>query len=154
MGLEEGKTGQAEEGQSKCAERIRPDELQDGRFQIGFRGSKKSLPFPAVFLEELLPTEEGLLGDIKDLADLLHGTQPEGMLRQDTEDEEQAVPAVRDDRIRKHGVRGRVLTLPADQAADAQTDLYRPAIDKLDQGPGIGAVYPPHAPAPAERTDL
>lgn len=76
------------------------------------------------------------------------------MLGQNTEDEEQAAPAVGDDGVRKHSVRRRAFTLPADQAADTQADLYRPAIDEFNQGTVIVGVDAHLSPAPAERADL
>lgn len=154
MGLKKGEPGQAEEGSGKVAERVRTDELQDSRPEPGLHGCEESLPFPAVLFKELLPTEEGSEGDIKDLTDLLHGTQPEGMLGQDAEDEEQAVPAVGDDGIREHSVCGRPLTLPADQAADTKADLHRPAINEFDQGTVIVAVDTHLPAAPAVRAGL
>lgn len=76
------------------------------------------------------------------------------MLGQNTEDEEQAVSGVRDDRIRKHSVRGGAFTLPADQAADTQADLYRPSINEFNPGTVIVGVDAHLSPAPAERADL
>ena len=76
------------------------------------------------------------------------------MLGQDAEDEEQAVPAVGDDGIREYGVRGRLLTLMADQAADAKAGLYGPAINEFDQRAVIVAVDTHLSAAPAVRTDL
>ena len=107
-----------------------------------------------MLLKELLPPEEGLERDIKDLADPLYRPKPEGVLGQDAEDEEQAVPAVRDDGIREHSVRGRTFALPADQAADTQADLHRPAVDEFDQGSFIVGMDMHLSPAPAERTSL
>ena len=154
MGLEERESGQAEEGKGKCAERVLPDELQYGCLKIGLHGREETLPFPAVLFKEFLPPEEGLEGDIEDLTDPLYRPEPEGMLGQDAKDKEQAVSGVRDDWIRKHSVRGRAFTLPADQTADTQADLHRPAIDEFDQGTVIVGVDAHLSPAPAERTDL
>ena len=107
-----------------------------------------------MLFKELLPAEEGLEGDIKGFADLLHGTQPEGVFCQDTEDKEQAVPAVRDNGIREDCVCRWTLALSTGQAAYAETDLHRPAIDEFDQGAVIVGVDPHLAPATAVRTDL
>lgn len=107
-----------------------------------------------MLFKELLPPEEGLKGDIKDFTDPLCRPQTEGMLGQDAEDEEQAVPAVRDDGIREDGVSGRAFTLSADQAADTQADLDRPAINEFNQGSVIVGVDAHLSPAPTERTDL
>lgn len=154
MGLQKGEAGQAKEGRGKIAERIGSDEFEDGSLQIGLHGCKEPLPFPPMFFKELLPPEEGLQGNIKDFADSLDRAEPEGVLSQDAEDKEQAVPAVGDNGIREHSVRGRMLTPAADQAADAQTDLHRPSIDEFNQGPAIIAVDPHLASASTARTDF
>lgn len=104
MGLKERDTSQPEEKGGKSAEWIPADEFQYGRLKIGLYRREESLPLPTVLFEELLPPKEGLEGNIKDLADLLYRAETEGMLSQDTENEEQAVPAVRNDRIREHSV--------------------------------------------------
>lgn len=140
MGLQKGEAGQTEEVRGKIAERIEPDEFEDGSLKRGLHGCKEPLPLPPMLFKELLPAEEGLQGNVKHLADSLDRADPEGVLSQDAEDKEQAVPAVGDDRIREHSVRGRTLTPAADQATDTQTDLHRPPIDEFDQGSAIVAV--------------
>lgn len=105
-------------------------------------------------MKEFLPPEESLEGDIKGLADPLYRPETEGVLGQNAKDEEQAVPAVRDDRIREHSVSGRTPALPADQTADTEADLYGPATDEFDQGPVIVGVNAHLSCAPTERTDL
>ena len=154
MRLEQGKSGQLEEEKGKCAKRVCSDEFQYGCLKISLYRREEALPFSAVLFKKLLPPEEGLEGDIKDLTDPFYRPQTESMLGQDTEDKEQAVSAVGNDGIREYSVRRRAFTLPADQAADTQADLYRPAIDEFDQGPAIVSVDAHFSPAPAEWTDL
>lgn len=57
-----------------------------------------------MIFKEVLPTEEGLKGDVKDFTDPFYRPETEGMLGQYAENEEQAVSAVRDDGIRKYSV--------------------------------------------------
>ena len=105
-------------------------------------------------MKEFMPPEERLEGDIKDLTDPFYRPEMESVLGQDAENQEQTVPAVRDDGIREHSVSGRTLTLPADQTTDTQADLYGLATDEFDQGPVIEGVNTHLSNAPAERTDL
>ena len=107
-----------------------------------------------MLLKEVLPTEEGLKGDVKELTDPFYRPETEGMLGQYAENEEQAVSAVRNDGIRKYGVGGRPPALAADQAADTKADLHRPAINEFDQGAVVVAVVTHLTLASAARTDL
>ena len=62
------------------------------------------------------------------------------MLREDAQNEEQAVATVRDDRIRKDGVGGLRVALAAGQTADTQADFHGLAIHEFDQRPIIVSV--------------
>ena len=88
MGLQKREAGQAEEGRGKIAERIGPDEFEDGSLKMGFHGCKEPLPLPLMLFKELLPPEEGLQGNVKDFADSLDRAELEGVLSQDAEDKE------------------------------------------------------------------
>ena len=93
-----------------------------------------------MLVKELLPPEECPKGYLEDFADLLYRTQVQGVFRKDPEDKEKAVPAVRDDRIRKQRMSGGTSALSADQAADTEADLYRASVNKLDESPVVVAV--------------
>ena len=56
-----------------------------------------------------------------------------GMFCENAENEEQTMPAVRDDRVRKNGMSGLGTALTACQTADTQPDFYRTTVYKFDQ---------------------
>lgn len=76
------------------------------------------------------------------------------MLRQNPEDEEEAVSAVRDDGIRQDGMGGGRLAPIADQAADTDIDRFRMPFNEIDQGSAIVSVDAQLAFAPTIRTSL
>lgn len=65
----------------------------------------------------------------------------ERVFRQNPQNKEQAVAAVRDDGIRQNGMSGLWTALLAGKTADAQTELHWMAINKLNQGSAIVSVY-------------
>lgn len=81
------------------------DKCQDRRFQAFLCKTEEPLPLQTMSFKELLPPIEGPFGDSEELADPFDRTQMNAAFREDTDDEEQAVPAVRDNGIRKHGMR-------------------------------------------------
>lgn len=99
---------------------------------------RESLPYGAVAFEELLPVVECRFGNDKDLTDSFYGTDMERMLCQGTKDKEQAVAAVRDDRVRQNSMCTAALT--ADDPENAETDLLRMSINEFDEGAVVISV--------------
>ena len=140
MGLQDRKCRLSDERSGEGAEWIFSDQFQDGILQTGFHGGQKPLPLPSMLVVELLPSVEGSEGDFEHFADPVDGAQTNGVLCQDAKDKEQAVSAVGNDRNRQDRVRGRSLTLMADQTADTQAGLHRMTVNEFDQGAVVVGV--------------
>jgi hypothetical protein len=82
----------------------------------------------------------GFQKEFEHFADPFDGAQTNGGLCQDAKDKEKAVSAVGNDRIRQDRVRGRSLTLMADQTADTQAGLHRMTVNEFDQGAVVVGV--------------
>lgn len=101
MGLEEGAYKTADKGGGKVGIGWqRKQGLQEGKAG-GFHGRKRTKPLIFVRPENLEPPTQLGKGDGEAFAELLHGGKTDEILRQDAEDEEQAIARIRNDEIRK-----------------------------------------------------
>ena len=110
MGLEKRISGLTYKCGFKNAERLFVDQVKKGGSQISFGIHNKALPFFPMFLKEFFPPIVSPDGDLKGLTYFLHWPKPEGAFYKDSKNETKAVAAIRDDRIREHGMCGWALT--------------------------------------------
>jgi hypothetical protein len=103
--LKEREARQLEKGGGKRREGRFPDKGQEGGFQVCFRGGQKALPFGTVVMEQALPAVESSDRDPVHFTDPFDRPETDGVLRQNTQDEKEAVAAVRDNRVGKHSMR-------------------------------------------------
>ena len=154
MGLKEGKAGLPEEGCSKRAEWILPDQGQNGFPETAFCSGKESLPFGAVLFEQFLPAIESPDRDLKTLTDLFHRAKMKGVFCQNSQDEEEAVTVVGNDGIRQDRMCGQRPAAIAGQSADKQVDFADMTIHEFDQGTAVVRMDAQVSPAAAVRTGL
>ena len=107
MGLEEGLRKAADKGGGE----IRIGRLGEKGFQEGEAGSlhggKHAEPLLLLLPEELQPPAQLGKGDGEAFAEPLHSGKAQEILRQDTEEEEQAIAGVGDDEVGEDGRRNR-----------------------------------------------
>lgn len=109
VGLEERHACPLEKRGSQGTEWICMDKAENGIFQVLLNGCKAALPFLSVFFKKPAPPVESPDGDIKAFADLFHRLETQAMFSKDTEDETEAVPAIRNDRVGKHAMGSRMI---------------------------------------------
>ena len=131
MGLEEGlcKTADKSGGEIRIG-RLREQGFQEGRAGC-FHGGKDAEPFFLLHSKEAQPAAQLGNGDGEALTEPLHGRQVQEILRQDTEEEEQAVAGVGNDEVRENGMG---MAAGADKAHDAETVADRGTIYEVHQG--------------------
>lgn len=96
-----------------------------------FHRGKAAEPFLLVHAEELEPPAQLGKGDRKASAEPLHGGKAQEILRQDTEEEEEAVAGVGDNEIWEDGMG---MSAGTDEAQDAEAVADGCAAYEIDQG--------------------
>ena len=103
MGLEEGNGKTADKSGGEIGIGCPHEQgFEEGKAGVFHRG-KGTEPFLLVHAEELEPPAQLGKGDRKASAESLHGGKAQEILRQDTEEEEEAVAGVGDNEIREDG---------------------------------------------------
>lgn len=139
MGLEEGFIETAYKGGGKI--RIgRPCEQRFKKRKTGgFEGGKNTEPFLFLGFENPKPAVELGKGNGEAFAELFHSGEAQEILRQDTEDEEQAITGVGNDKV---GENGMGMAAGADQAEDAEIVADNGTVYKIGQGTAIVSMDP------------
>ena len=116
-----------------------------------FHGGKRTEPLFFLHPEQLQPPVQLGKGDGKALTDPLHCGEAQEILRQDTEEEEQAVARVGDDEVREDGMG---MAAGTDEAHDAEAVADRDAADEVHQGAAIVCMDAAGTPGPTAGTSL
>ena len=139
MGLEEGLRKMADKGGGE----IRIGCLRKKGFQErkagSLHGGKHAEPFLLLRPEELQPAAQLGKGDGEAFAEPLHCGGAQEVLSQDTEDEEQAVTGVRDDKVREDGVG---MAAGTGQAQDGEAVADRSTAYEINQGTAVVGMDP------------
>jgi hypothetical protein len=113
--------------------------------------NKKALPFcPMAFIQREPAVECGL-ADVKLVAELLHGNPMTVIHQNSSEDEKKCVESIRDDGIRKDGMR---MAAGADHPHHTKLMFLIPALKGIDDVPEIVCMNPAVALPFAEGADL
>ena len=151
MRLEEGLCKTADKGGSE----IRIGCLHEQGFQEGKAGSlhggKGTEPLFLLRLEKIQPAAQLGKGDGEALTEPLHGRQTQEILRQDTEEEEQAIAGVGDDEVREDGMG---MAAGTDEAHDAEAVADRGTTYEIHQGTAITGMDAAGPPGPTAGTGL
>ena len=145
MRLEEGLCKTADKGGGEIRiGRLGEKDLQEGKAG-SLHGGKGTEPLLLLRLEEIQPAAQLGKGDGEALTEPLHGRQAQEILRQDTEEEEQAIAGVGDDEVREDGMG---MAAGTDEAHDAEAVADLGAANEVHQGAVIvgmdaaGSLYP------------
>ena len=151
MGLEEGLCKTADKGGGEnrigC---LREQGFQEGKAG-SLHGGKGTEPLLLLRPEKIQPAAQLGKGDREAPAELLHCGEAQEILRQDTEDEEQAVARVGDDEVREDGMG---MAAGTDEAHDAEAVADRDAADEVHQGAAIVCMDAAGTPGPTAGTSL
>ena len=139
MRLEEGlcKTADKGGGENRIG-RLGEKGLQEGKAG-SLHGGKHTKPLLLVCLEEPQPPAQLGKGDGEAFAELLHSGKAQEILREDAEEEEQAISGVRDDEVREDGMG---MAAGADEAYDAEAVSDSPSTHEVHQGAAIVSMDP------------
>lgn len=94
-------------------------------------GREQPHPFFFLYLKQFKPAVELVLGDRETFTEALHGKQTQEILRQDPEDEEEAIGRIRDDKVREDGMG---MTAGTDKAQDTEAVADRFPSHEINQG--------------------
>lgn len=134
IGLEEGACKTADKGGGEIGiGRQRGQGHQEGKAG-GFHGRKRTKPLLFVRLKNPEPPAQLGQCDREAFAELLHGGKTDEILRQDAEDEEQAIAGIRDDEIRNNGMG---MAAGADEPQDAEAMADRGAAYEVNEGASV-----------------
>ncbi len=151
MGLEERLRKTADKGGGE----VRIDSLREQGLQERNTGSlyggKGTEPLFLLHPEEIQPAAQLGKGDGEALTEPLHCGEAQEILRQDTEEEEQAVARVGDDEVREDGMG---MGAGTDEAHDAEAVADRDAADEVHQGAAIVCMDAAGTPGPTAGTGL
>ena len=151
MGLEEGLCKTADKGRGEnrigC---LREQGFQEGKAG-SLHGGKGTEPLLLLRPEKIQPAAQLGKGDREAPAELLHCGEAQEILRQDTEDEEQAVARVGDDEVREDGMG---MAAGTDEAHDAEAVADRDTTYKVDQGTAVISMDAAGTPGPTAGTGL
>ena len=151
MGLEEGLCKTADKGGGE----IRIGCLHEQGFQEGKAGSlhggKGTEPLLLLHPEEIQPAAQLGKGDGKALAELFHSGKMQEILRQNAEEEEQAIAGVGDDEVREDGMG---MAAGTDEAQDAEAVADGGTAHEVHQGSVIVGMDPAGALCPTAGTGL
>ena len=151
VGLQEGFRKTADEGTGKVRiGRLRVQEAEEGKAG-GFHGRKHTQPLLLLHLEKPQPAVQLGKGDGEAFAELLNCGKVQEILRQDTEDEEQAITGVGDDEVREDGMS---MAAGTDEAEDAEAVSDGGAADEVNEGAVIVGMDPAGAFCPTAGTGL
>ena len=151
MRLEEGlcKTADKGGGENRIG-RLGEKGLQEGKAG-SLHGGKHTKPLLLVCLEEPQPPAQLGKGDGEAFAELLHSGKAQEILREDAEEEEQAISGVRDDEVREDGMG---MAAGTDEAHDAEAVADWGATYEVHQGAAIVGMDTAGAPGSATGTGL
>ena len=151
MGLEEGLCKTADKGGGE----IRIGCLHEQGFQEGKAGSlhggKGTEPLLLLRLEEIQPAAQLGKGDGEAFAEPFHSGKAQEILRQDTEEEEQAIAGVGDNEVREDGMG---MAAGTDEAHDAEAVADRGTTYEVHQGTAIIGMDAAGTPGPTAGTGL
>ena len=151
MRLEEGLCKTADKGGGEIRiGRLGEKDLQEGKAG-SLHGRKHAEPLLLLRLEEIQPAAQLGKGDGEALTESLHGRQTQEILREDAEDEEQAIAGVRDDEVREDGMG---MAAGTDEAHDAEAVADRDTTYKVDQGTSVIGMDAAGTPGPTAGTGL
>ena len=139
MGLEEGLRKAADKGGGEI--RIGGQTHQGLQEREGscLHGQEYAQPFLLLRPEEGQPPAQLRKADGETPAECLYGRQAQEILRQDTEEEEQAIAGVWDDEVREDGMG---MAAGTDEAQDAEAVADRNAAYEIHQGAVIIGMDP------------
>ena len=151
MRLEEGLCKTADKGGGE----IRIGCLHEQGFQEGKAGSlhggKGTEPLLLLRLEKIQPAAQLGKGDGEAFAEPFHSGKAQEILRQDTEEEEQAIAGVGDNEVREDGMG---MAAGTDEAHDAEAVADRGTTYEVHQGTAIIGMDAAGTPGPTAGTGL
>ena len=151
MGLEEGFCKAAD----KVGSKIRIGGLDGQSLQErkgGYlHGRENAQPFHLLHTEKIQPSAQLGKRDGEALAESLHGRQVQEILRQDTQEKEQAIAGVGDDEVRKDGMG---MAAGTDKAQNAEAVADRGATHEVHQRTAIVGMDPAASLSPTTGTGL
>ena len=151
MRLEEGLCKTADKGGGEIRiGRLGEKDLQEGKAG-SLHGRKHAEPLLLLRLEEPQPAAQLGKGDGEALTESLHGRQTQEILREDAEDEEQAIAGVRDDEVREDGMG---MAAGTDEAHDAEAVADRGTVYEVHQGSVVIGMDAAGTPGSATGTGL
>ena len=151
MGLEEGLCKTADKGGGEIRiGRLGEKDLQEGKAG-SLHGRKHAEPLLLLRLEEIQPAAQLGKGDGEALTESLHGRQTQEILREDAEEEEQAIAGVGDDEVREDGMG---MATGTDEAHDAEAVADRGTAYEVHQGTVITGMDAASPPGPTAGTGL
>ena len=134
VGLEEGDSEAADKTGCKAGIRVHPKKALQEREAGGLHGREKAQPLILVLFEQGKPVAELVLVNTEACADFFHGSKPEEIFRQDTEDKEKAIGGIRDDEIREDSMG---MAAGTDKAQDTEAVPDRFSAHEINQGTAI-----------------